>query len=183
MRLAARLVQAPPSLRWHLGRVMSAVLYRHALAGLGPGSVIVDPRVLRGVEGITIGARTAIYGGAWLQCEPGGGPLTIGDDVYLGHDVHLHAIDPLTIGSGCVLADGVFIATTDHEREDRAGSRGTGPVHIGERVFIGQRAVILGGVSIGDGATIGAQAVVTRDVPAGAVAAGIPARIISEARP
>ena len=47
MRFAARLIQAPPSLRWHLGRRKSSLLYRHAFAGLGPGSVIRDPPVLR----------------------------------------------------------------------------------------------------------------------------------------
>ena len=52
----------------------------------------------------------------------------------------------------------------------------TGPVTIGDHVFVGQRAIILGGVTIGDGATIGAGSVVTRDVPAGAVVAGVPAR-------
>jgi acetyltransferase-like isoleucine patch superfamily enzyme len=56
---------------------------------------------------------------------------------------------------------------------------GTGPIQIGDGCFIGQRAVVLGGVTIGDGAAIGAGAVVTKDVPAGATAAGVPARVIS----
>ncbi|MCS6711628.1 hypothetical protein JSY14_06145 [Brachybacterium sp. EF45031] len=86
------------------------------------------------------------------------------------------------IGTDCVLADGVFIASTDHDRENRHAVHGTGPIMIGDRVFIGQRAIVLGGVTIGDGATIAAGAVVTRDVPAGAVVAGVPARPLQHPR-
>ncbi len=176
MTLTRRLVEAPPAWRWHTSRVVGAVVHRRAFAGFGPGSVIVRPRRLRGVDRIHVGAGCSIFEGAWLACEPGGGPLRIGDRVYLGHDVHLHALDPVTIGSDCVLADGVLIATSDHDRDDRLRVHGTGPIVIGDRVFLGQRAVVLGGVTIGDGATVGAQAVVTRDVAPGQTVVGAPAR-------
>lgn len=176
MSLARRLTEAPPSLRWRFGALASRLLYRRAFGRLGTGSVIVAPRILRGVNAIFIGDHVAVYPGAWLQCESGGGPLHIGDGTYLGHDVHLHADAPVRIGARCVLADGVFIASTDHDRADLARSRPTGPITIGDDVFIGQRAIVLGGVTIGDGATIGAGAVVTRDVSAGTVVAGVPAR-------
>jgi hypothetical protein len=52
------------------------------------------------------------------------------------------------------------------------------PVRIGRNVWIGSKATVLKGVSIGDNAVIGANAVVTRDIPANAVAAGIPARVL-----
>ncbi len=176
---ARRLAEAPPSVRWHAGRLRSALIYRPAFGSFGAGSVIVRPRVLRGVEGIHIGAGCAIYDGAWLACEPGGGPLRIGDRTYLGHDVHLHAIDPVEIGSGVVLADGVFVASSDHHRTDRHRVVASGPIRIGDDVFVGQRAIILGGVTIGAGATIAAGAVVTRDVAAGEVVAGVPATPVS----
>jgi acetyltransferase-like isoleucine patch superfamily enzyme len=179
MTMARRLTEVPPSLRWHRGRIASAVLYRRAFAAWGAGSVIVSPRILRGVERIRIGAQVAVNPGAWLQTESGG-MLEIGDRTYLGHDVHVHAIDPVMIGPGCVLADGVLVTTTDHERADRHEVTGTGPVTIGADVFIGQRAVVLGGVRIGDGATVAAHAVVTRDVEPGQVVAGIPARPVGE---
>ena len=177
-QLPRRLTEAGPGLRWHLARPRTALLYRRAFAALGPGTVIVGPRVLRGVDRISVGADCAIYSGAWLACEGDRSGITIGDGTYVGHDVHVHSIDRVTIGSGCVLADGVHVTTSDHDRGDRLATHGSGPVTIGDHVFVGQRAVVLGGVTIGDGATVGAHAVVTRDVPAGAVVGGVPARVI-----
>lgn len=181
MTFAQRVVEAGPSIRWRVGALRSRLLYERTFGSFGSGSVIVAPRQLRGVDRIHIGAHCAIYSGSWLQVEQGEGSLTIGDRAYLGHDVHLHAADPISIGDRCVLADGVFIATTDHGREDRSLTHGTGPVTIGNDVFIGQRAVILGGVTIGDGATVGAHAVVTKDVDPGTVVGGVPARSLAPA--
>ncbi len=178
MDVASRVVESPRSLRWHRARIASVVLYPRAFASFGHGSVMVKPQRLQGVARIHIGDRCAIYEGAWLACEPDGGPITIGNDTYMGQGVHLHAIDPITIGAHCMLADGVYIGSADHDRRDRSTSHGTGPVEIGRNVFLGQRSVILGGVTIGDGATVGAHAVVTRDVPAGAVVGGVPARVL-----
>ena len=178
--LVRRVVEAPPSVRWHIGRVRT-VLSRRAFAGIGAGTVIVRPRVLRGVDRISLGSGCAVYEGVWLQAEGEQGRITIGDRAYLGHDVHVHAIDPITLGDDVVLADGVFVATSDHGRADRSAVHGTGPVRIGHRVFVGQRAVVLGGVTIGDDATVGAGAVVTHDVPAGTTVAGVPARVIGAA--
>ena len=177
MTLARRLVEAPPSVRWHLARTRG-LLYRRAFGGFGPGTVVVRPHVLRGVDRIRLGAGCAVHDRVWLQAEGDAGAITVGDRVYVGHDVHVHAIDPVTVGDDVVLADGVFVASTDHHRGDPAAVRGTGPISIGDHVFVGQRAVVLGGVSIGAGATVGAGAVVTRDVPAGATVAGVPARVV-----
>lgn len=177
MSLARRLVEAPPSLRWHLARLQNPVR-RRAFAHYGPGTVVVRPRVLRGVDRISLGAGCAVNPGAWLQAEGDAGRISVGDRVYLGHDVHVHSIDPVVVGSDVVLADGVFVGSADHGRSARDAVHGTGPITIGDRVFVGQRAVVLGGVTIGDGATVGAGAVVTRDVPAGATAVGVPARVV-----
>ncbi|GAB2537789.1 acyltransferase [Brachybacterium huguangmaarense] len=179
--LAARLANAPATRRWYTGVLLSRTLYRAAFRSIGPGTVVVAPEKLQGIEGVSIGAHTVIREGSWLATESGG-TLTIGDHVYIGHDAHLHAIDPVSIGNGCVLADGVFIASTDHQRENRHGVLGTGPITIEDRVFLGQRAIVLGGVTIGEGATIAAGAVVTKDVAPGAVVGGVPAREIRGTR-
>lgn len=183
MRLAQRLAEAPPALRWHAARVTSRVLYPRAFAAFGPGSVIVRPLVLRGTDRIHVGADVAIFPGAWLQCEDGGGPLTIGDGVYLGHSVHVHATSRVTIGDGCMVVDGAYIGNGGHDGQAQHAVVQTGDTVLGKNVFVGQRAVILGGVTIGDGAVVGAGAVVTRDVAAGAVVGGVPARVITDGRP
>lgn len=146
--------------------------------------MIVSPRVLRGVESIHFGSGVACYGGAWLAVEEGGGPLIVGDNTYFGHDVHIHALDAVSIGQGCVFADGVFVASTDHDHGEPSKVHGTGRIEIGDDVFLGQRVVVLGGVTIGNGATVGAHSVVTKDVAPGDVVAGIPARPLrDDARP
>lgn len=178
MGLARLVAQGPSALRWRIGRARTAVL-RSGFRRLGSGTVIVRPYALRGIDRISIGEDCALFDGAWLQCESDdSATIEIGDHCYFGRDVHVHAIDPIRIGNDCVFADSVFVATTDHDADDRHGVHGTGPITIGDRVFLGQRAVVLGGVRIGDGATVGAHAVVTRDVPAGATVVGIPARPI-----
>jgi serine O-acetyltransferase len=71
------------------------------------------------------------------------------------------------IGKDCVIYQNVTLAGKDKQRP-----------HIGDGVMIGAGAVLIGGVSIGDRATIGANAVVTHDIPEGKTAVGIPARVI-----
>jgi acetyltransferase-like isoleucine patch superfamily enzyme len=178
MSVLQRVVESPPGIRWHWGRLWTRLVLRRTFAHLGDGTVVVSPRVLRGVDRISIGDDCAIYEGVWLQCEDGG-RITIGDCTYLGHGVHVHSGDPVRIGGGCVLADGVLVTSADHARDDRHDTGSTGPVTIADDVFIGERAIVLGGVSIGAGATVAAAAVVTRDVPAGTVVAGVPARTVT----
>lgn len=181
MSFVAKLVSLPASIRWRRARAISRFVYPRAFGGFGSGTVVVAPLKLQGVEGIYLGSNCVVFEGAWLACESNAGPLRVGDGTYFGHGVHVHADDPITIGARCVFADGAFVASTDHLSGDPAsGSAASGPVTIGERVFVGQRAVVLGGVKIGDGATVAAGAVVTKDVPVGAIVGGVPARIIKE---
>ena len=97
--------------------------------------------------------------------------------------MHIGAAYEVRIGPGALIASGVTII--DHDHDVPAHAAGTpirdlpligAPIEIGSAVWIGERAVILKGVTIGDCAIIGAGAVVTRSVPAGHVALGVPAR-------
>ncbi|MGA4507722.1 acyltransferase [Propionibacteriaceae bacterium G1746] len=177
MNLARLFVEKLPGLRYRRSQLFMPVL-RRAFAHIGRGTVIVDPLTLAGTDRIRIGDNTIIRDGVWLAAEGEQASLTVGDNNYVGHHCHLHSIDPVSIGSGCVFADNVLVTSTDHQRGNRHGVTGTGPIVIGDGVFLGQNVVVLGGVTIGDGATVAANAVVTRDVAAGALVGGVPAKPI-----
>lgn len=113
------------------------------------------------------------------------GQVTIGDDAFFNRGCHIAVHKALRIGNNCIFGEMVSIHDENHvvERGDRVFSeRGhvSAPITIGNNVWVGAKATILPGVVIGDNAVIGAGAVVTRDVPAYAVAVGIPARVIRE---
>ena len=91
--------------------------------------------------------------------------------------VHIWALGGVTIGDDTLVASHVAITSLTHDPHAKlfSDSHQARPVVIGRNVWIGTHAVILPGVTIGDGAIIGAGAVVTRDVAPGAVVVGVPA--------
>ena len=111
------------------------------------------------------------------------GDVVIGDHTRIG--LHNTVIGPVTIGSHVNLAQGITITALNHnfaEKEQRIDEQGvsTNPVRIGDDIWIGANAVILAGVSIGNHSVVAAGAVVTKDVPAHSLVAGVPAKIIKE---
>ena len=144
-----------------------------------PTSVVVLGRSsVYGSRAIRFGEDTLLYPDIHLETQD---PATIslGNGVVLSRGVHLVAMVGITIGPGTMIGEYASIRDSNHQRlagvpMRLAGHRGN-PIRIGSEVWIGRAAVVLGGVTIGDGATIGANAVVTRDVPAGVTVAGVPA--------
>jgi UDP-2-acetamido-3-amino-2,3-dideoxy-glucuronate N-acetyltransferase len=111
--------------------------------------------------GAKIGSRCKISSHTFI-CEG----VTIEDEVFIGHGV-MFTNDKYPRAT---TADGTLQGGSDWTME---------PTRVGRRVSIGSNATILCGVTIGTGATVGAGAVVTRDVPSGAIVAGVPARVTS----
>jgi maltose O-acetyltransferase len=107
--------------------------------------------------------------------------LAIGERVFIGGGTLL---DPdfahlISIGDDTTVSVGVVVLAHDASTRRSLGYSRVAPVAIGARVFVGARAVILPGVTIGDDSIVGAGGVVTRDIDAGMVVAGNPARVIS----
>ena len=100
--------------------------------------------------------------------------------VQNGVSIDISFCDLITIGNNVTLAPGSMILAHDAstKRIDGGGFTKTAPVKIGNKVFVGAKAVILPGVTISDNVVIGAGAIVTKDVPEGVVVAGNPAKII-----
>jgi maltose O-acetyltransferase len=133
------------------------VLLRELLASVGDGVVIRPP----------------------FHCDYGYN-ISLGAKVFMNFNCVILDVVAVSIGDGAQIGPGVQILTADHPRDPAARASGQEfgrPIRIGRNVWIGGGALLMPGVTVGDDAIIGAGAVVTRDVPAGATAIGNPARI------
>lgn len=118
-----------------------------------------------------------LFSGVRIECMQGG-EVRIGKGTYLNRNTHIVAAKSVTIGELCQISWDVLIMDTD-QHGLRPGESAVGkPVAIGNRVWIGARAIILKGVSIGDHSVVAAGAIVTRDVPPYTLVAGPRASVI-----
>jgi acetyltransferase-like isoleucine patch superfamily enzyme len=156
-------------------------LAEDATLEVGRGSAIRrGSSVLVGRGGsLRLGCGTAMMQDAEIVVGPGAA-LRIGDDVYVGAFANLRCVGRITIGDGVRLAQFVSIVDANYKFKDRhAPIDGFDPsvVTIGNGAWIGAQVVLLPGVEIGEGAVVGAGSVVTKSVPAFAIAVGNPARV------
>jgi acetyltransferase-like isoleucine patch superfamily enzyme len=124
---------------------------------------------------VWIGDRTKI------RCHEG--VVEIGEKTVMGQECTISAYQRVRIGEQCVIADRAMFIDFDHgvvevERPIRRQGIYKRDVEVGSNVWIGYGACVLRGVRVGDNAIVGTNSVVTRDVPANAVVAGIPAKVI-----
>lgn len=148
---------------------------------LGSNCTFESGVLLKATDGgsIELGARVSL--GINVKIVAQAGRIVVGNDVHIGDGAIIVCRESIHIGDDSLIAEYVVIRDQDHETGTRpirlAGFR-TSPVRIGRDVWVGCKASILRGVGIGDGAVVGAHALVRNDVPAGMLAAGVPARVL-----
>src|SRR3989339_626732 len=106
--------------------------------------------------------------------------ISIGEGTIIGYSCFIDGRDQVEIGNHTDIASQVMIYSSEHDLNSPEFAAISAPVKIGNYVFIGPRAIILPGVTIGDLAVVGAGAVVTKDVDPGSIVGGVPAKLIGE---
>ena len=105
--------------------------------------------------------------------------LTLGKDIFINIGCRFQDTGGITIGDGTLIGHGSTLTTLDHGTDpNRRADMIPARVVIGRKVWLGAGVTVVPGVTIGDGAIVGAGAVVTKDVPANAIVAGVPAKLI-----
>ena len=149
------------------------------LRPLPPTHFFALRRALYRFAGVRLADGVRFCGDGWVY---GRGPLSVGADTWLSPGVILytHADAVIAIGKDCDIGPFCLFLTGGHEPGDggrRAGLGTARPVSIGDGCWIGARTTVLGGASIGPGCIIAAGSVVTGNIPAHSLAAGVPARV------
>jgi acetyltransferase-like isoleucine patch superfamily enzyme len=163
-------------LRWHFLRrdaYLRFPVQGNLLEALDEGRARIGPWVL-------------IEPGCWFALYPETAELEIGEGTIINLGCMLAATERISIGRHCMFANYCFVADADHRYDDASlpvtwqGMQPKGPVTIEDNCWFGTNCVVTGGITIGERTVVGANSVVTKDLPAGVIAAGAPARVIRE---
>ena len=164
---------------------------RRRFAAFGDSVIMWKACHLEGLEYVSIGDNTDIEVElqltAWhvLKNKP---KIVLGNGCLIRKGAHITAVNSVEIGNNLLTGTNVFITDNSHGNTDNetlhlAPSKreitSKGTVKIGNDVWLGNNVCVLSGVTIGDGAVVGSNSVVTHDIPPYTVAAGVPARILS----
>ncbi|HLY50390.1 MAG TPA: acyltransferase [Solirubrobacteraceae bacterium] len=134
---------------------------------------------------LQVGPNTLLEPHVWLT-GPGAAEIRIGAGSFLNIAVMVAALELVEIGEHCMLANGCFVTDSNHRFDDPdlpvpwQGFTSRGPTRIEDNVWCGAGVVVTSGVRIGRRSVIGANSVVTSDVPAFSLAAGAPARVLRQ---
>lgn len=167
-------------------------LYKNYFYKFGKGSYISTTPTLQNANRITIGNNVGIGKDVLLRCYDLDGcassRIIIGDGSRIGDYSTLSSCKDIIVGKGVLTGRMVMITDNSHGHTDRPEElemspvfrplASKGAVRIGDNVWIGEKVSIMPNVTIGDGAIIAANAVVTKDVPAYAIAGGCPAKVL-----
>ena len=185
-RFLTFLVLLPRRIVGLFGRLFFYLVHALLMHRLGKGAFMCRPFRIDGAAAIDIGARTVMQRGGWLYAALGdenAPAMRIGSGCVFGYANHITAVRKVIIGDNVLTANNVYISDNLHAYEDvslpiiKQPVLFKGEVVIGDGCWIGENACIIG-ASVGRNSVIGANAVVTRDIPEYSVAVGAPAVVI-----
>jgi acetyltransferase-like isoleucine patch superfamily enzyme len=168
------------SLPWNRARIHRELARRECFARWPVHGNVLE---MLGEGRLELGTHVLFEPDVWIT---GGdtGRVRIGGGSFLNLGAMVAAVELVEIGEHCMLANGCFVTDGDHRYDDPhrpvpwQGFTTKGPTRIGDNVWCGAHVVVTSGVTIGERCVIGANSVVTRDVPAFSVAVGAPARVL-----
>jgi acetyltransferase-like isoleucine patch superfamily enzyme len=170
------------SLPWNRARIHREFMRREAFARWPVHGNVLEALT----EGrLAIGAGTLFEPDVWITA-PGDARITIGAGTFLNIGVMVAAMELVEIGDHCMFANGCFVTDANHRFDDPTkpitwqGFDSKGPTRIGDNVWCGAHVVVTSGVTIGERCVIGANSVVTADIPPYSIAAGAPARVLRQ---
>jgi acetyltransferase-like isoleucine patch superfamily enzyme len=168
------------SLPWNRARIHWEFLRRRAFVRWPVHGNVLEALLEGRLE---LGAHVLFEPGVWITA-PGEARVRIGAGTFLNLGVMVASLELVEIGEHCMLANGCYVTDSSHRYDDPVrpvpwqGFTTKGPTRIGDNVWCGVGVVVTSGVTIGERCVIGANSVVTNDIPAFSVAAGVPARVI-----
>jgi len=134
---------------------------------------------------LQVGEGVLLEPGVWITM-PAPARVRIGAGTFLNLGVMVAALELVEIGAHCMFANGCFIADADHRFDDPdrpitwQGFTSKGPTRVGDNVWCGAHVVITSGVTVGERSVLGANSVVTTDIPPYSIAVGAPARVVRQ---
>jgi acetyltransferase-like isoleucine patch superfamily enzyme len=155
--------------------------YRHKFHSIGSGLEVEGKLEICGLGKVMAGQNFHLQNNVTLSTFTAQAEIRIGNGVLIGDSVFIGAHEKVTIGDNNIIASEVLIIDTDRHGIDGQPAKEQ-PVIIGNNVWIGLRAMILEGVTIGDNSIVGAGSVVAKSVAPNSIVAGNPARFIRETK-
>lgn len=166
---------------YYLGRIYYFGKAWGRIKNLSAGVLFDGAIIVTGTANIKIGNKTRIGRDTELETT-GEGKIDIAEDVRINRGVTICAYEEVSIGNKCLIGEFVSIRDANHGIKKMSAIKeqphAAKPIRIGNDVWIGRGSCILSGVTLGDGVVIGANSVVTKDIPPYAIAVGSPAKII-----
>ena len=162
--------------------------YKSSFSAFGLRSTLSFPFKVSGAKYICVGKKVHIHEQAWLlaqKIDEHDPKIEIGDNTYIGRNAHIVSVRDVKIGSSALIADKVYISDNSHEYQDiQVPIKSQTVVFkksvcIGDHSWLGENVCVIG-ASVGKHSVVGANSVVTSDIPDYSIAVGTPAKVVKQ---